>query len=346
MISRTGLIWITSKALYWTVLLAIAQGATAWDTGNTANCWAQQTVTVGVSDNLQTLVNAHPGATTFSLAPGIHRLQSVVPQSYDTFVGQPGAVLSGAALLTNFTPVDYYWTSHVQVTQAASYPGQCGPTQPACIYPEDLFFDNIPKYRVASLAGVGPGTWYLDYSSGTVYIGDDPWGHTVEISLLGHAFTGGATAVTISNLIIEKYACPAQSGAVDGAAGSTYWNIGGSEIRFNHGRGVSSGDGMYVHRNNIHNNGQMGIGGGGANIVLQNNEISYNNTSGYSYYWEAGGAKFSNVQNLVLEYNYAHDNVGPGFWNDINSQDVTYESRTKPARNVGGGNSLRKSVPT
>ena len=39
-------------------------------------------------------------------------------------------------------------------------------------------------------------------------MGDNPAGHTVEISILGYAFTGSATSVTISNLIIEKYASP------------------------------------------------------------------------------------------------------------------------------------------
>ena len=305
--------------------MMIVHGLGAFDLWHSPNCWARQTVTVSPGDNLQALVNEYPPSTTFSLAPGIHRLQSVVPQSNDSFVGQAGAILSGAALLTTFSRRGAYWTSQVQVTQAASYPGECKSTSPACAFPEDLFFNNVPKTRVARLSSVGPGSWYLNYSTGTVYMGDNPSGHTVEISLRGYAFTGGAASVTISNLTIEKYACVAQSAAINGGADGQRWSIEGNEIRYNHGRGITSGNGMHIYNNNIHNNGQLGIGGSGTNILAQNNEISYNNYSGYSYYWDAGGVKFANAQNVILRYNYSHNNAGPGFW-DLNSQNVTYNS--------------------
>jgi hypothetical protein len=167
-------------------------------------------------------------------------------------------------------------------------------------------------------------------------MGDNPAGHTVEISLTGYAFTGGAASVTIKNLTIEKYACPAQSGAINGAAGSTYWTIEGNTIRYNHGRGISSGDGMFIDNNNIYSNGQLGMGGGGNNVSVQSNQISYNNYAGYDYYWEAGGAKFSDVQNLTVKYNYSHHNAGPGFWNDIDSQYVIYD-QNQATGNVEAG---------
>ena len=285
-------------------------------------CWAVQNINVGISDNLQALVNNNPAGTTFSLLPGIHRFQSVTPKDNDAFVGQPGAILSGAALLTSYSRVGSYWISHVSVRKAAAYPGQCKSASPACIYPEDLFFDNTPKTRVPSLSSMKPGRWYLDYNTGSVYMADSPYGHTVELSLSRYAFTGSASYVTISNLVVEKYACPAQSAAIDGSNGSNYWQIGGSEIRYNHGRGISTGNGMYVHNNTIHNNGQLGIGGVGTNVTVQNNEISYNNYSGYSFYWEAGGAKFAYAQSVTFRYNYSHHNGGPGFWTDLNSEGI------------------------
>jgi len=226
--------------------------------------------------------------------------------------------------LTTFSQSGAYWISYANVTKAPSYRGQgeCDAAHPACAFPEDLFFDNQLKTRAATLASVGPGCWYLDYSTGTVYMGDNPSGHTVEISLLGYAFTGGAVAVNISNLIIEKYACTAGNGAVNGAAGSSYWAIESNEVRFNHGIGIQTGDVMYVHGNKVHHNGQLGMGGGGTNALIQNNEISFNNASGYSFYWEAGGTKFANIHNLRFRYNSSHDNSGPGFWIDVDSQDI------------------------
>lgn len=332
---RTALKKIASKVLYSTSLVMIASGLSFFNLAHTSIAWAGQTINVATTDNLQTLVNQYPPATTFSLAPGIHRLQSVVPQSGDSFVGQTGAILSGAALLTTFTQSGSYWTARVSVTQAASYPGQCNTNSPACIYPEDLFFNNVPKTRVTSLCLVVPGTWYLNYSTGTAYMGDNPAGYTVEISELPYAFSGVATSVIISNLVIEKYACVAQSAAVNGAQ-STWWTIEGNEIRYNHGRGISSGNGMYIYNNNVHTNGNLGIGGSASNVFVQSNQISYNNYAGYSYYWEAGGVKFATVQNVTLEYNYSFNNLGPGLWNDINSQYVTY-NENETSGNIEAG---------
>lgn len=263
--------------------------------GNVQVSSGQQIITATPGDNLQAFVDQYPAGTTFSFAAGIYRLQSVLPKSHDSFVGQTGAILSGAALLSDFSESDTYWIAHVQVSQAASYPGQCGSANPACTFPEDLFFDNVLKTRVTNLTAVGPGTWCLDYSSGSVYMGDDPSGHTVEMSLLGYAFSGTAQSVTITDLIVEKYACVAGSGAIDASQG-TYGEVGYDEVRYNHDTGIRTGDGMYVHDNKIHNNGDLSIGGFGTFILVQNNEISFNNYSGYSIYWEAGGAKFISLR--------------------------------------------------
>ncbi|MGO8814046.1 MAG: right-handed parallel beta-helix repeat-containing protein [Terriglobia bacterium] len=314
---------IVLRALYYSALIVMAIGFSFFGRAQSSTCWGA-TINVATTATLQTLVNNNPTNTTFSLAPGIHRLQSVVPKTGDVFVGQTGAIVSGAALLTSFTQSGSYWTAHVSVTQASSYPGQCNASSPACIYPEDLFFNNVPKTRVTSLASVGPGKWYLNYSTGTAYMGDNPAGYTVEMSELRQAFYGSASSVQINNLTIEKYACPAQMGAVDGSGGGATWAVEYSEIRFNHGRGISTGNGMWAYKNLIHYNGQLGIGGGGTSFTVQSNQIYNNNYAGYSYYWEAGGAKFANATTVIVEYNYAFANLGPGLWNDINSEGVTY----------------------
>lgn len=314
---------VANNVLYHSALIMITIGIGILNLAHPSICLAA-TINVATTDNLQTLVNNNPTNTTFSLAPGIHRLQSVVPKTGDVFVGQTGAIVSGAALLTSFAQNGSYWTAHVSATQASSYPGQCKASNPACIYPEDLFFDNVPKTRLTSLSGVGPGTWYLDYANGTAYMGDDPYGHTVEISQLPRAFSGSASSVQINNLTIEKYACVGQTGAVDGSGGGASWAVEYSEIRFNHGRGITTGNGMWVYKNLLHNNGQLGIGGGGTNFTVQSNQIYTNNYAGYSFYWEAGGAKFGNATTVTVEYNYSFDNGGPGLWNDTNCEGVTY----------------------
>jgi parallel beta-helix repeat protein len=158
----------------------------------------------------------------------------------------------------------------------------------------------------------------------------------VEISLVPHAFTGSADSVRISSLVIEKYASMAGDGAIQTAPGAAYWNVEWNDVKYNHGVGIQTGDGMWIHNNKVHHNGQLGIGGTGDKINVQTNEVYSNNYAGYSFYWEAGGVKFNNALNVTVQYNYAHDNDGPGFWTDINSQFVRIDSN-QATRNKEAG---------
>lgn len=300
---------------------------------------AQTQVPVYPWQDLGSLVNSYPNGTTFLLQTGVHRLQSAVPKSYDSFIGQTGAILSGAQLLTSFNQSGTYWVAHVQ-TAAKSYdPSVCDASHAACELPEDLFFDSVPKTRVLSLSQVSSGKWYLDYSAGNVYMADDPSGHAVEISLLPYAFSGSATGVTITQLTIEKYAAPMNAAAVHGEAGtgplSQHWTVSYNEVRFNHGMGLRIGDYMWAHHNKLHHNGELGLGGTGKYDVIQNNEISYNNYAGFLWAM-GGGSKFCNCYNLKIQYNNVHDNNGPGLWTDINNNLVLMEHNST-ANNVVAG---------
>src|SRR5579872_3481308 len=177
-------------------------------------------VPVYPGQDLESIVSSYPAGTSFLLTAGVYRMQSVVPKNYDSFIGASGAILNGAEQLTSFSQSGSYWESHVQVSWKPSNPGACDSAHPACDLPEDLFFDNVPRTRVLSLSQVGPGKWYLDYSTGNVYMGDDPYGHNVEISVRSYAFSGSATGVKISQLTIEKYASRRDAGAVHGEAGT------------------------------------------------------------------------------------------------------------------------------
>src|SRR4029079_5952809 len=54
----------------------------------------------GVGDDAQTVVNAHPAGTSYTIKAGVHlRNFDVQPKSGDTFCGEPGAVLDGGRSL-------------------------------------------------------------------------------------------------------------------------------------------------------------------------------------------------------------------------------------------------------
>jgi parallel beta-helix repeat protein len=119
---------------------------------------------------------------------------------------------------------------------------------------------------------------------------------------------------------------------------TTGWILDGNEIRWNHGTGVAVGSGWKVLRNKIHHNGQLGIvaGGGRSNILVDNNEIAYNNTAGYDPFWEAGGGKFMKTTALTVSNNYVHHNTGTGLWTDTAYPTTVYEYNRVTDNSYGG----------
>ena len=290
--------------------------------------------------SIQALVAAHPPGTSFAIAPGLYQLQSIRPKDGDSFIGQQGAILSGAKVLTGFTHQGKYWVANVSVNSQSSYRGECDKNHPACMFPQDLFVNDVPLQRVANLSDVSPRKWYLDYATGKAYMSDNPANHKVEISLVAHAFHGSAKNVTIQGLTIEKYADVAGDGAIEGQTAhgqlSQGWVIQNNVIKLNHGMGIRLGNQMQVLNNKVINNGQMGLGGSGTGILVAGNEIAYNNYAGYKYGWEAGGTKFAFTRGLVVRGNFVHNNNGPGLWTDIENHDTLYEhNRTTDNKEAG-----------
>lgn len=249
------------------------------------------------------------------------------PKDDDTFTGMPGAILSGAQVLTNFAQSGTLWVAGGQ-SQQQQMNGLCDTQHPQCAHPEDLYFDNRPLLHVGDIGSVVPGTWYFDYDNQLIYFADDPTGHTVEASVARSAFFGAANHVTIQGLTVEKYAVPAQFGAIGDQYPGPNWVISNNEVRWNHGVGINLADGSQALNNYVHDNGEKGIGGGGQNILVQGNEISFNNWAGFLQDWEAGGAKFAQTNFLTVRGNNIHDNNGPGLWNDEDSVNTTYDGNT------------------
>jgi parallel beta-helix repeat protein len=274
--------------------------------------------------DIQARLNASPEGTVFLLKTGVHRLAApITPRRGNVVAGENLTILSGARLLTNFVQVSSYWAAGGQSQQGTVH-GTCAPGYPRCAYPEDLYVDDVMLRHVSSLAEVGSGTWFFDYAADTIYLADDPRGRRVETSVTSHAFGGSAANVTIQGLVIEKFANRAQVGAIHGDT-SSGWTVRDNDVRLNHGTGIRVGSTMSVLRNKVHRNGQLGIGGVGDNILVDANEIAYNNTARYETGWEAGGTKFANTYGLIASNNFVHHNTGPGLWTDFDNRNTLYE---------------------
>jgi parallel beta-helix repeat protein len=234
-------------------------------------------------------------------------------------------------------------TSRVRIQDAPSTP-PAAPEQPA----------SPPASERGSAVEVAPGedleALVERHAAGTTFVlkaGRHP-GHSVRpkdgMTFVGEpgavldgehttrfAFHGAAGNVTIRGLVIEHYAPGAQMGAVkagdhDRDDGTWGWVVERCEIRYNDGGGIRTGHRMQILHNHIHHNSQIGIVGVGDDILVEGNEIAYNNFEReYRYGWEAGGTKFVKTRRLVVRDNWSHHNWGPGLWTDIDNIDTLYE---------------------
>jgi parallel beta-helix repeat protein len=279
-------------------------------------------------ETLATEVNAAPEGTAFRLREGVYRLQQFSPKAGQSFTGEPGAVLVGARLLTEWAREGSYWVHAGQVEQGeVRLPDACQDTRPGCALPEELFIDDQVLQRVTTVQGVSAGAWYFDYASDKIYTADDPTGKKVEISVLPWAIFSAASHVTVEGLIVEKYASPTQRGAIGFSGPGSDWVLRGNEVRSNHGAGIRLADRMQVLNNFIQHQGQIGIAGSGSDVLVQGNEIAFNNTAGFGLgpQSEAGATKFTFTNRLVVRDNFSHHNHGPGLWTDIDNHDCLYE---------------------
>jgi hypothetical protein len=314
--------------------------------------------------DIPNVVDANPAGTKFIIHPGTYRVGTITPKSGDSFVGATScappktactAILNGSVLLTSFQKTGtYYHVGGQTQNNAVTVPStKCQPMNPGypiaypgCVYPEDLFFDNKPLVHVLSLSLVGPGTWYFDYPTQTIYFYDNPSGHKVEASVRVSAFAyGPANNVIIQGLTMEKYATPIMGGVVGGIRIGYYgspskganWVVKYNEIRLSHSNGVVPNFGWRVLYNYIHDNGDLGIGGGigggnadgsgttNSNLLVEGNDIAYNNFAHVSPHYGAGGNKLVFTYGPVFRRNYVHNNQGSGFHDDLGLRGALYD---------------------
>ncbi len=311
-----------------------SDGATASDTAtvtDSALAAASTGTTIEPGQSIQSKVNSYPGGTSFRLTAGVHRLQGVTPKSGNSFIGEAGAVLSGAKVLTGWKASGSRWYVGGQTQQNADYVKRtCRPEYPGCYLPEQLWIDGVLQKRQTSQSAVGAGSWYFDYTGDRIYIGTNPSGRTVETSVIPQAFKGSATGVTLRNLTIEKYATGSGKGTIDAKSS---WTLEAVDVGHNHGACIRvSGSNIKIRESRVHHCGEQGIGGSaGSGLLVYGNEIDNNNTAGFGQGNgdnRAAGMKVSRTRGMIIRKNNVHHNQAIGLWCDISCVNAIYDSNT------------------
>ncbi|HXF97241.1 MAG TPA: Ig-like domain-containing protein [Gaiellaceae bacterium] len=291
---------------------------------------------VHVAPGLNTVaaaVAANPEGTTFCIRAGTHRFtEAVVPKSGQRFIGEPGAVWNGSRLISDaFVQSGSHWVASGMTMEgegSTSWPDPCtgpgGTGGSLCLKTNDVYYDDRLLKRVSSLSELGPGRVFFDFANDRIYIADNPAGHKVEVGVAPGALrswgAGGITNVLVKGLIVEKFANPIVTGALQGGEG---WIFERNEIRLNHSHGIQGGQ---IFRDNvIHDNGQIGIFALYCDgCIAEGNEIYRNNQAGYIC-WEGGGIKFTHTRNAIMRNNYVRDDVCGGIWMDWNNYKGVFE---------------------
>jgi hypothetical protein len=191
-------------------------------------------------------------------------------------------------------------------------------------------------------------------------------------SAIGSNFSdGNQSGVTVEYLTIKKYQPDGNSAAVN-ADSNTGWTIRYNTITLNvPGAGVILGADNVLKDNCMTQNGQYGfqsvatgswgqdsLTGGPYNLIIEGNEISYNDTCDYEGLldnpvigWknhnpvppqyrnahcgsvssgggQQGGFKLWQTNGVTIKGNYIHNNWGPGGWADTGNANTTFTGNT------------------
>jgi parallel beta-helix repeat protein len=206
-----------------------------------------------------------------------------------------------------------------------------------------------PSATEATSGGTGSGcTLAVTAGSGgvrnNIYLSasEQPNAQTVELGTLRFLFQSDtAQNITIRGLVVEKYASGLNGGPVSvthgGCTGcaASGWLIENNELRLNQDVGVKLNYGTgkvdQVLGNDIHDNGQFGVGGGdnGVPFLISGNHIHNNNRAHVNTGYGSGGLKLGSTHgDVTVSYNVVHDDDGCGLWSDVDCQGVTYDHNT------------------
>jgi hypothetical protein len=305
------------------VLCSLLIAAEAANSGVNGSSCPLNAIAIEPGALIQATVDLAGDGAALCLKNGIHRAQAVRPRPKQRFYGEGQTILNGSRLLTGFRREESYWVASSQLRRSPKH-GECLPSAPICNQPEALFLDDRPLTKVSSKGALASDKFYIDYAGGKIYLIDDPTNRKVEVTVALFAFESAAAGVSISNVTVEKFASAAQKGAIHAREGAR-WTIENCEARLNSGTGISVGTGSRVRNCDVHHNGQIGIGGNGKDIRIEDSRIWSNNIYGFDPTWEAGGVKIAESDGVTFRGNHVHDNYGLGLWCDIDCRNVVYE---------------------
>lgn len=238
------------------------------------------------------------------------------------------------------------------------------PSYPSYELKPDTVYYLLPGTHVGSILADTNDAFVGGFANGKSSILDGRYSHSVAID--SNSSNGDQSGVTIEYLTIERYHPVGDAGAINQET-NTDWSIKYNTITLNvPGAGIMVGAGNTLKDNCLTLNGQYGfqssnvngfgkdsLTGGPYGVVIEGNEISYNDTCDFSGLlnnkeidWHnlnpvpaqyrnpecgnvnqdgnQGGFKLWQTNGVTVSRNYIHNNWGPGGWADTNNANTTW----------------------
>jgi parallel beta-helix repeat protein len=329
---KTNLLWrlLSTYAFTHVVFLLLAAGNSFAYSCTGGVC----TFSPSDASQVPTVVANQSTGTKFVFTKGTYRLPApIIPRNGDTFVGQDScsppttscdAILEGSTSVGSLAVKDpttgYYKVTGQTQSNPQGLATDCLSGWTGCRFPEDLYFNSTPYQHIdCTTTACNNGTpptlnthqWWFDYNNNVIWFFDNPSGQLVETSVIANAFGGPWNNVTIQYLTIKEFADMYPTGAISVSQGAnaltqgTNWTIENSEVTLNHGFGIRVAYREQILNDYIHENGQLGIGGGisavaSGTVDTSDTTVTWESGSLFSSSWT--GTMYLDIDNTYTGY--------------------------------------------
>ena len=291
---------------------------------------------------------AAPG-TTIVIRQGIYREQLPVLSKRLTLQPFPNEEvwIKGSKIVSDWKPygnawVYDGWNSDLCITCADPRILQDG--FPAADLPDQLFLDGVPLRQVVDFDALETGTFLVDRARQRLFLGSDPSGYLVEVSVYDEALelVRGAEGSTVRGLGFAQFSPPAQdgeSGMVKGDAADLTFER--NTFAFSAAVGLNIyAPGARIFDNQFVHNGLAGFGAWRADgLDMQRNRFAFNNRENFvsmGVVAAAAGAKITRSESVSIIDNHFEENAANGLWLDISVRDAKIQNNVV-INNAGEG---------
>ncbi len=281
-----------------------------------------------------------PSGATVVIGTGVYREALGTITRPITIEAAPGAAvwLSGADVVSGWAKSGSGWVHHnwtVQFCHTCYDPRALDPRYPYAGLPDMAFLNHRPLTQVGALSQLAPGTFYVDYGSHDLYVGDDPTGAGTVVEAAARVaaaqFATSAAGSVVRGIGFEDYApdwntTPTPAMVLDMAPHMTFDHdvFSGSASR---GLSVYATN-VTVQNSSFIDNGFTGFHANAADDLDFEDNVAVGNNAGkwwpgFSPVASVSGVKITHSYHVLVKGNVAANNYSNGVWFDVSSYDAT-----------------------